>query len=31
MALTIGLFTLAGVMLGILLAINHAVKEAKKA
>lgn len=31
MALTIGLFTLAAVMFGILLAINHAVKQDKKA
>lgn len=29
MALTIGLFTLAGIMFGILLAINYAVKEDK--
>lgn len=31
MALTIGLFTLAAVMFGIVLAINHAVKQDKKA
>ncbi|STO72256.1 Uncharacterised protein [Avibacterium paragallinarum] len=31
MALTIGLFTLAAVMFGIVMAINHAVKKDKNA
>lgn len=31
MALTVGLFTLAAVMFGIMMAINNVVKEDKKA